>query len=143
MSEQQQERSLEGLRHEYTEVAQNIRHHSNLRFAVFSIFFAVMAGVGIVAFGTEQFDAHAAMVASIAGFPVIAIFWVYEERVSRFFDHYTRVAIELERSLGYTQYTTRPAMPRYLPETRVVVRIFFFLLTLLWLYAAFAVPLDR
>jgi hypothetical protein len=143
MSEQQQERSQESLRHEYTEVALNIRHYGNLRFAVFSVFIAMMAGVGIVAFGKGQFDEHAAEMARNAGFPVIAIFWVYEERISRFFDHYTRVAIELERSLGYTQYTTRPVMPRYLPETRVVVRIFFFFVTLLWLYAAFAVPLNR
>jgi len=42
MSEQQQERSAENLRHEYTEAAQTIRHYANLRFALFSIFFAVI-----------------------------------------------------------------------------------------------------
>ena len=142
MSEQRQERSQESLRHEYTEAVQTIRHYANLRFAIFTIFFAVIAGVGIVAFGKDQFDSHAAMVARFAGFLVIAIFWVYEERVSRYFDHHVRVAVELERSLGYTQYATRPVMPRYLPDTRVVVRMFFFLFTLLWLYAVFAVPLN-
>jgi len=140
MSEQRQERSEESLRHEYTEAAQTIRHFSNLRFAIFTIFFAVMAGVGIVAFGKDQFDSQAAMVARVAGFFVIAIFWVYEERVSRYFDHHSRVVVELERSLGYTQYSTKPVMPRYLPDTIVVVRFFFFLFTLLWLYAVFAVP---
>jgi len=34
------------LRHEYTEVVQNMRHCSNLRFAIFTIFFAVMGAVG-------------------------------------------------------------------------------------------------
>lgn len=75
MGERNQPRSEESLRHEYTEVVQNIRHYSNLRFAVFSIFFAVLGGVGIVAFGKGQFDEHAAVVARIGGFPVIALFW--------------------------------------------------------------------
>jgi len=35
MSEQQQKRSEESLRHEYSEVAQNVRHYSNLRLVIF------------------------------------------------------------------------------------------------------------
>ena len=142
MGEQHEQRSREDMRHEYTEVVQNIRHNGNLRFAVFSIFFAVMVGVGIVAFGKGQFDEHAAAVARIAGFLVIAIFWMYEERLGDFFDHYVRMAVELERSLGYTQYTTRPAPRLYLPYTKSIFRLFFFLLTLLWVYAVVAVPLN-
>ena len=142
MSEQQQERSEESLRHEYTEVVQNIRHYSNLRFAVFSIFFAVMAGVGIVGFGKGQFSDQAAAVARIAGFPVIAIFWLYEERASQFFDHYTSVAIGLEQLLGYRQYSTKPPPRLYLPQAKVLTRLFFVLLALLWVYAVFAVPLG-
>lgn len=143
MSEQQQERSQESLRHEYAEVTQNVRHYSNLRFAIFTIFFAVMAGVGIVAFGEGQFDAHAAVVARIAGFAVIMIFWMYEERTSLRLKHFAKVAVELERSLGYTQFTTIPAPGRYLPDEKAVTRVFFLIITLLWLYAAFAVPLNR
>jgi hypothetical protein len=75
MSEQNQLRSEESLRHEYTEVGLNARHYSNLRFAVFTILFAVMGGVGFVAFGKGQFDAYTAQVARIAGFSVIGIFW--------------------------------------------------------------------
>ena len=142
MSEQRQERSQESLRHEYTEVVQTIRNYGNLRFAVFSIFFAVMGGVGFVAFGKGQFDAHAAMVARFGGFPVIALFWWYVERLDQLFAHHISEAIELERSLGYRQFTTRPTQPRYLPNFRVVGRGFFSLHTLLWAYAVFAVPLE-
>lgn len=143
MGEQNQQRSEESLRHEYTEVVQNIRHYSNLRFAVFTIFFAVMAGVGFVAFGKGQFDAHASLVARIAGFPVIAVFWMYEERAGRLFDYYRSVAVNLERALNYTQFTTWPVPTRFPPGAGVVNRLFFFLLTLLWVYAVFSVPLDR
>lgn len=51
MGDQRQVRSEESLRHEYSEVVQNFRHYSNLRFAIFTIFFAVIGGVGFVAFG--------------------------------------------------------------------------------------------
>lgn len=42
MIEQQQGRSEESLRHEYTEVVQNVRHYSNLRFVIVSLLFAVI-----------------------------------------------------------------------------------------------------
>jgi len=143
MSEQQQGRSEESLRHEYAEVTQNVRHYGNLRFAVLSIFFAVMAGVGFVAFGEGQFDVHAAKVARVGGIFVAAVFWLWEERISQNFAHYTRVAVELEHHLGYAQYTTRPPRSRIVLEGNVAIpRLFFFLLALLWLYAIFAVPLG-
>lgn len=142
MSEQNQPRSEESLRHEYTEVALHLRHYSNLRFAMFTIFFAVMGGVGFVAFGKGRFDTDAAVVARIAAFPVIALFWLYEERAGICWDHCKRVAVNLERTLNYTQFTSWPASTRFPPSSGVVNRLFFSLLTLLWLYAVFAVPLS-
>src|SRR5205085_12632311 len=43
--------SLENLRLEYSEANNNRRHYSNLRFAVLTVFFAVLGGVASVAFG--------------------------------------------------------------------------------------------
>ncbi len=142
MSEQQRQRSEESLRHEYTEVVQNVRHYSNLRLVIFSILFAVIAGVGIVAFGKGQFDQHAAIVARLAGILVIFIFWQLEEGAFRFYDHCTKIAAELERLLGYRQYSSRPVSRSFLPRRYVVQRVFYLLLTMMWLYAAFAVPLG-
>jgi len=142
MGEQNQQRSEESLRHEYTEVVQNVRHYSSLRLVIFSILFAVMAGVGIVAFGKGQFDQHAAIVARLAGILVIFIFWQLEERAFRFNDHCTKIAAELERLLGYRQYSSRPVSRSFLPRRYIVQRVFYLLLTMMWLYAAFAVPLG-
>jgi len=143
MSERQQVRSEESLRHEYSEVVQNFRHYSNLRFAIFTIFFAVIGGVGFVAFGQEQFDWHAALVARIAGFGVIAVFWMYEERTSRIFEHHRQVAVNLEHELKYTQISTRPASTAFTPGPVVINRLLFVLLALFWAYAVFSVPLER
>ena len=143
MSEQNQPRSEESLRHEYTEVVQNMRHYSNLRFAIFTIVFAVMGGIGFVAFGKDQFDAHTALVARIAGIPFVVLFWLYEERTSFRFDACQSVAVNLERALGYTQISSMVGSTRILPGGGLINRLFFFLLTLAWLYAVFGVPLDR
>lgn len=50
------------------------------------------------------------------------------------------MAVEMERSLGYTQWTRRPRGP--LVPGYVMFRLFFFLLTVLWVYAVFAVSLG-
>lgn len=142
MSEQQQDRSPESLRHEYTEAVQTVRHYGNLRLALFSIFFAVIGGAGLVAFGKGQFDGQAALVARIAGFVVIAIFWMYIERLGQLFDHFTRMVVELERSLGYRQWTARPASKLPVLRAHIMFHLFFCLLTVLWLYAVFSVPLG-
>lgn len=142
MSEQNQSRSEESLRHEYTEVVQNIRHYSNLRFAAFSIFIAIVAGLGLVSFGKGQFGEHAAVIARIAGFLVIAIFGLYEERLTELFQHFMRTAIALERLLGYTQWTDRPIGKGHIPNRIVIMRLFYSTLALLWLYGMFTVPLG-
>ena len=141
MSEQIQPRSEKSLRHEYTEVLQNIRHYSNLRFAIFTIVFAVMGGIGFVAFGKGQFDAHTALVARIAGILFVVLFWLYEERTSSRFNACQSVAVNLERALGYTHVSSMVASTRLIPGGGLISRLFFSLLTLAWLYAVFVVPL--
>jgi len=141
MSLQQQGRSEESLRHEYTEAALNIRHLMNLRFTAFSIFIAIMAGVGLVAFGKGQFGEYAAMVAKIAGVLVIAIFWLHEERLTELYEHFVRMTIEVEDVLGYKQWKARPIGRGHFPNRTIIMRLFFSVLALLWLYGIFAVPL--
>jgi len=140
MSEGRQLQSEESLRHEYSEVIHVICHYSNLRFAIFTILFAAVGGLGFVAFGRDQFDAHTAILARIAGLPVIALFWWYEGRTAEAFEISFHRAIELEHLLSYAQFTRRPDHLPYLPGHRTVGRIFFVLFTLLWVYGVFVVP---
>ena len=140
MPKEQVARSEESLRHEYTECTLYNRHHTNLRFVVFSIFFAVMGGVGFVAFSKGQFHPDAAVMGRVAGALVIALFWLYIERLSELVNYYTGLRAELERTLGYTN---RHAGRGIFPRMQTTWRAFFALVTLLWLYGAFTVPLER
>jgi len=139
MSDQQAPRSEESLRHEYSEVCQFFRHAANLRSFVFSIFFAVIGGVGFVAFGKGQFDGTAALMARIAGFLVIAIFWLYNERISEQVDHYSWLRSDLEARLAYT--TKKPGKMGRFPRMIIIWRLFHSAVTTLWLLGSIAVPL--
>lgn len=139
MPEEQAARSEESLRHEFTECTLYNRHHTNLRFVVFSIFFAVMGGVGFVAFSKGQFHANAAVMARIAGVLVIALFWIYIERLSEMVNYYSGLRATLERALGYANRLPGKGI---FPRMQTTWRAFFVLVSLLWLYGAFAVPLN-
>jgi hypothetical protein len=140
MPEEQADRSQESLRHEFSECTLYNRHHTNLRFVVFSIFFAVMGGVGFVAFSKGQFHASAAIMARIAGVLVIALFWIYIERLSELVNYYTGLRAELEQKLGYKNRLPGKGI---FPRMQTTWRAFFVMVCLLWFYGAFAVPLEH
>ena len=54
----------QGLRQEYTEVNSYYRHYSALRFVMFSVYFAVTAGIASVAFGVVEIKSYGATVIS-------------------------------------------------------------------------------
>jgi hypothetical protein len=128
--------AYERLKDEYVEVNLNIRHYSNLRFAVFSVFFLVMGGIVTIAFGDGQYAPFAVKFAKLGGLLVTFVFWSFEERISQLFRYFRKSAAKLEENgLGYQQYKTIP--PREFPafEAGSVTRIFYVLILAFWIYA--------
>jgi len=102
---------FEKLKHEYSEVNNNLRHYSALRFAILSVYFAVIGGISSVAFGlVEVKTANAidiAWWAKIGGLLVTLVFASFEFLCDHNLRHLKNVAKELEKPLRYTQFTTR------------------------------------
>lgn len=140
MSESKQERPIENVRHEYDQVVENLRHFSNLRFVMFAIFFVVIGGVAYIAFGKGQFEEGAVKVARSGGFLIVTVFWLYEERMSLWWGHYRKVAVELEQVLGYHLSSTESETLHFLPSVTLLTRVFFFLIFLFWAYAIGMTP---
>ena len=140
MSEQKQEQAVDRLKNEYAEVNQNLRHYSGLRFAIFSVFFAVMAGTAGLSFSSGQFTPFAATAAKVGGLIATLVFWNFEERTLRLLTHFGKVAAELERSLGYTQLSTRPPAKFPVLDSGIITRLFFLILTAFWVYTLIANP---
>jgi len=109
---------LESLRHEYTEVNNNHRHYSGLRFAVFSVYFAVLGGLVSVAFGFVEVKSSDGidiiLISRVAGLLFTLVFFSFEILCELNLRHFKKVARELEGMLGYRQFKTRkfPLMPR-------------------------------
>jgi len=133
----EQKHSTEDLKHEYADVTENIRHYSIMRCVIFSVFSAVMGGIAFFAFSDGGIARPAAILAKIGGLLVIFVFWVYEERASQMFSHFSKVAMELESKLGYRQISTRPPGKFPILEAKYTTRIFFILWTAFWIYALF------
>ncbi|MFZ5902097.1 MAG: hypothetical protein ACOYZ8_00910 [Chloroflexota bacterium] len=135
MDKQKQKRSQADLSQEYVDASQNYRHYSNLRFAIFTIYFAVIAGIIVIAFNNDnRFTPYAIQSAKIGGLLITLVFWNYQERASMMTTHFAKVAKELEHSLGYNQYSTRPKTYFPILEAKYITRILFTSLTVFWIY---------
>ena len=105
-----QNNNIENYRHEYGEICQFLRHYSNLRFAILTVFFAIIAGLALVSFKIDFSPQPKFLIpiAKIAGFLMTIIFWIFVERTITFAKHYEHRANELEKKLEYQIITFKP-----------------------------------
>ena len=134
MSEKLPERAPEELRHEYSEVNQNFRHYSALRFAILTVYFAVVGGLASVAFGiVKASPGVVTLLAKASGLITTLAFFAFEIILERFLVHFSKVATQLEKALGYTQLSTKPRSS--VLRTRNATWTLFILLIVFWIYA--------
>jgi hypothetical protein len=138
MAEKTEQHSFEKLKNEYSEVNENFRHFSSLRFAIFSVYFAVEAAIFSAAFSSGKFGPSAIIFAKVGGLLVTLVFWSYQERVVRLIAHFMQVASKLESKLGYTQISTRPPAKFPIPDINTTTRLFFPIMIAFWIYSLFA-----
>jgi hypothetical protein len=130
--------SLENLRLEYSEVNNNCRHYSNLRFAAFSVYFAILGGVASVAFGIievkSQSSVNILLWARIAGLIFTTVFFSYDVLCELNRRHFGNVAKKLEEELGYRQFRTRKFR---FPRGYYFTWGMYALLIIFWLYVIY------
>jgi len=134
MAEKAKQPSIESTQKEYSEVNENFRHFSSLRFAIFTVYFAVEAGLFSAAFNSKEFDKEATFFAKIGGLLITLVFWAYQERTVRLIAHFMNVAAKLESQLGYTQISARPPAKFPIPDINTITRLFFPFMILFWIY---------
>jgi hypothetical protein len=127
--------NLEGLRHEYTEVNNNIRHYSNLRFTAFTVYFAILGGLISVAFGFFEVKGgnpeHMKLWSRIGGLLITSLFLQYHLRIQAVLVGTLEVGVKLESLLGYSQITSRSLSQSRL--TNHLTTAFYCLLIIFWL----------
>lgn len=131
-------RSLEDLKHEYTEACNNHRHYSALRFASLTLYFAIIGAIASVTIGlVESSDTviETRLWSTVAGLVVTPVFFFFEALNDRNLRHFVSVLKGLESDLGYTQMTTKQRHPAM--RARHATYPLFILLLLFWIYAFF------
>ncbi len=124
--------TFQRLRYEYSEVNQNFRHYSNLRFAILSVFFAGAGLLFSIAFGPINSTAYFRMLAKLGGLLITIVFFIFEHILNEYLRHFAKVAIELEELLGYRQFKSRP---QFRVQTRHATYGLYILLLVFWIYA--------
>ena len=95
---------------EYKDLSDNMRHYANMRFAQLTLYFALTAAFVTAVFTVDPPLGDSLRLAlKILGALAAAAFGVMEERAADYWHHFRRRAVEIEKGLGYKQYTDRPA----------------------------------
>lgn len=117
---------------EYEDLSSNLRHYGNLQFAQLTVFIAITAGLLSVIFRSDDpISCSAEIVLKLAGLLLSALFLVMSERVTAHWLAYWKRAKELEKLLGFKQYTDRP-VAKYFSNTNAV-RGVYLLTAILWI----------
>ena len=123
---------------EYLDASDNMRQFGNVCFSQITLFIAITAGIIIA--GLFQSDLVLSDIAritlKIGGVIVTFIFWALDQREMIYWNHYRQRAIELEKSLGFQQYTEAPATSVF-SATNAIRMLYlsilvFWIMTLLW-----------
>jgi len=92
---------------EYEDVSNNLRQYTGMRFAQMTLFVAITGGLVSIPKDGSPFS-WLWVIVGVFGVISGGIFWVLEERAVDYWHHFMRRALELEKELGYRQYTGRP-----------------------------------
>jgi len=121
---------------EYIDTGENMRQFGNIRFAQMTLFIGMTAGILAGLFQSPALSDMARIALKIGGGIVTLLFWVMDSRAMAYWNHFRERAIELEKILGFQQYTKSPAT-RFLSATNAIrllylVILFFWVVALIW-----------
>ncbi len=127
------------LKDEYLDASDNIRHWNTLRFAELTIYIALTGALlNAITGSSPPLPPLVGASAKIAGLVVTILFFVLQERTMLYWYSFVHRAAELEKELGFQQYSSRPLAG--LITGRNAVRVFFLIMVLLWVVSLFWFP---
>ncbi|MDP9191286.1 MAG: hypothetical protein M3P06_06250 [Acidobacteriota bacterium] len=132
------EERYESLRHAYTEAALSFRHYSALRFAILSVYVALVGALGGVALGVIGGGAPNVWVIRISAFAAIVVTWTFltcEIVCERNRHYFAGVMQDLEAFLPCKTMTRFPTSSLFQASRAFRVLYSFNLILWLWVLA--------
>ena len=125
------------FKEEYKDLSDNMRHYANMRFAQLTILIAITAGLLTLIFKSDPPLTEGTNLAlKIVGIVIALLFFIMEERAADYWHHFRKRAVELEKILGYDQYSHRPTRRLFTAtnasRTLHIVIMILWIVTLIW-----------
>lgn len=115
---------------EYKIASENLRWYSNIRFAQLTLFFAITALIANIVLVNQTLSPMSGNLIKTAGVFACALFFYLESRADTYWSHFMKRAVQLEKILGYKQYTERPVRKL---RTTYAIRAFIVLVAVFWI----------
>jgi len=118
---------------EYSEVGNNIRHWQQMRFTAMTVFIAVTAGLLTAIFQWRENPTSLASISiRLMGILAVIVFWVQDERIVQYWQHFTARAKDLEVELGFEQYSKTPRRNQLITSGNAI-RLLYFTFLVFWI----------
>lgn len=126
----------ENYQEEFQEIGQLIRHYSNLRFAVLTVFLGFLGGAVTIGANLQIQAVSSFYILSIkaAGLLGTLVFWYFEWRIGQTFVHLEKRVEKLEKKLGYKTYTGRLSIKL---KTPYIMTILYGIVFIFWILSFF------
>ena len=116
---------------EYLDASSNQRQFQSIRFAQLTVYLALMGFLLNLLFGrASAVTPIEQILLQSGGLIATLLFWIHQERTMAYWNHFVRRAAELEKELGFKQYSTRP--PAGIISSFKAMRLFFLILAVFW-----------
>lgn len=116
---------------EYLDASSNQRQFQTIRFAQLTVYLALTGFLLNILFsGSASATSFVRTLLQVGGLITTLLFWIHQERTMAYWNHFVHRAAELEKELGFKQYSTRP--PAGIISSFKAMRLFFIILTLFW-----------
>jgi uncharacterized membrane protein YcgQ (UPF0703/DUF1980 family) len=121
---------------EYKEINNNVRFYGNMRFAQLTLFSAITAALLTIIFKTQPaLTESIKRLLEIGGIISAIVLWVMEERSTGYATKFIHRLQELEKSLGFNQWSGRKIGTKAGFSATNAVRLLYFAILLFWILA--------
>jgi hypothetical protein len=126
---------------EYLDASTNVRHFQTIRFAQPTVLISIfVALVTILHLSPVKLDPSVRTLIEAFGLLATLSFWTLQERTMLFWYHFINRAAELEKELGFKQYSMRPRPALRFVSSHSAMRSIFAILALFWVVSLVWIP---
>lgn len=120
---------------QYKEVKASRRHYSNLRFALFPVYFVVQFGLIQLALkGSTQNLLFPELIMPVCGLLVTYVFWTIESRITIYYKDLEQIGNQLEEYLEFDQkIMVNYSKQTILSNTKLSIKLVYGIFFLYWL----------